>query len=49
MHLAEDAMTKRGVPIFFGYSKRLALKLFTTGKRGETIFVLIVIMICLII
>ncbi len=48
MHLAEDAMTKRGIPIFFGYSKRFALKLFITGGKGETIFVLIVIMLCLV-
>ncbi len=49
LHLAEDALTIKGIPIFPFVSKRLALKLFKTGSQIETIFVIVVVLFCLLI
>ena len=49
LHLAEDTLTIVGIPIFPFISKRFALKLFKTGSRTETFFVIGVASLCLFI
>ncbi|RLB07223.1 MAG: hypothetical protein DRG27_06670 [Deltaproteobacteria bacterium] len=47
LHLAEDALTIIGIPLFPFVSKRFALRLFKTGSKIENLFVISTILFCL--
>lgn len=45
-HLAEDALSKSGIPLWNG--KMVAGRLYKTGSRSELIIVLVIVILCLI-